>query len=149
MLGKLLTHFFENVIWDDETDYIIIDLPPGTGDVPLDIHSFVPDAKMVLVTTPHPNASHVALKAGLGAKEMGHQVIGVVENMSYFECPDCKKRYEIFGKSTVNETAEEFGINVIAKIPIDTRLVNAADKGAIELFEGDWLEGIADVLENA
>ncbi|WP_035369205.1 P-loop NTPase [Acholeplasma hippikon] len=122
MLGKLLTHFFENVVWDDEIEVIIIDLPPGTGDVPLDIHTFVPDAKMILVTTPHPNASHVALKAGLGAKEMGHEIIGVVENMSYYYNEAAKSKDFIFGEGGAKLVTDALNVPLLIQIPINQPL---------------------------
>ncbi len=148
VIAGVVKQFWSEVIWED-VDFMFVDMPPGTGDVPLTVFQSLPVDGIIIVTSPSELVSMIVSKAVKMAKLMNVPVLGIVENMSYFECPDCKKRYEIFGKSTVNETAEEFGINVIAKIPIDTRLVNAADKGAIELFEGDWLEGIADVLENA
>jgi ATP-binding protein involved in chromosome partitioning len=117
MLGKLLTLFFENVIWDD-VDLVLIDLPPGTGDVALDVQGFVPSAKMILVTTPHPNASHVALKAGIGAKEIGHDVIGVVENMSYYFNTCSNTREFIFGQGGGETVAKKLGVPVMGQIPI-------------------------------
>ncbi len=148
VIGGVVKQFWTDVIWED-VDFMFVDMPPGTGDVPLTVFQSLPVDGIIIVTSPSELVSMIVSKAVKMAKLMNIPVLGIVENMSYFECPDCKKRYEIFGKSNVNEIAENFGINVIAKIPIDSRLANAADKGAIELFEGDWLEDIANVLENA
>lgn len=122
MLGKLLTHFFEDVAWDPDTQIVLIDLPPGTGDVQLDIQSFVPDAKMILVTTPHPNASHVALKAGLGAKEIGHKVLGVVENMSYYYNEANQQNEFLFGEGGGLIVAEKLETALLTQIPINRPL---------------------------
>ncbi len=118
MLGKLLEHFFDSVLWQDDIDFIIIDLPPGTGDIQLDVESFVPEALMLLVTTPHINASHVALKAGLGAKEIGHQVIGVVENMSYFYNENTNEKNYIFGKGGGLKVSEMLDAPLLLELPL-------------------------------
>lgn len=119
MLGKLLTHFFEDVAWDPDTEIVLIDLPPGTGDVQLDIQSFVPTASMILVTTPHPNASHVALKAGLGAKEIGHKLLGVVENMSYYYNEASNQNEFLFGEGGGLIVAEKLQTPLLTQIPIN------------------------------
>lgn len=147
MLGKLLTHFFENVIWDEETDIIIIDLPPGTGDVPLDIHTFVPDAKMILVTTPHPNASHVALKAGLGAKEMGHKLIGVVENMSYYFNEASKSKDFIFGEGGAKLVTDVLNVPLLMQIPINQPIDKSSYLFGLEDMNGKLYLSLAkDIL---
>lgn len=119
MLGKLITHFFNDVAWNPDIEIILMDLPPGTGDIQLDIQSFVPDAYMLLVTTPHPNASHVALKAGLGAKEIGHEVLGVVENMSYYFNEANGKNEFLFGEGGGKSVSELLGKPLLAQIPIN------------------------------
>lgn len=118
MLGKMLTHYFSGVKWDDNTDFILIDLPPGTGDVAIDVKTYVPSSSALIVTTPHINASYVALKAGLGAIQMGHDIVGVVENMSYFinECNN--EREYIFGSGGGEEVAKKLETNLLAQIPI-------------------------------
>ncbi len=135
MLGKLLTLFFENVAWDD-VEIILMDLPPGTGDVALDVQGLVPTAKMVVVTTPHPNASHVALKAGLGAKEIGHEVIGVVENMSYYYHDKTNEKLEIFGSGGGQKVAETLNIPLIMQIPI-----NHLDDKLSYIYEANEMNG--------
>ncbi len=122
MLGKLITHFFNGVLWDEDTKIVLIDLPPGTGDIQLDVQSFVPDAPMILVTTPHKNASHVALKAGLGAIEIGHKILGVVENMSYYYNEASGKNEFIFGEGGGLVTADKLKSELLIQIPINQPL---------------------------
>lgn len=119
MLNKMVNHFFYDVAWDPNLDFIIIDLPPGTGDIALDLKSIVPKCKMLVVTTPHPSASHVAVKAGFAARELKHEVIGVVENMSYYENPISKKPEFLFGKGGGDAVAEKLETELIARIPIN------------------------------
>ncbi|HOI84850.1 MAG TPA: P-loop NTPase [Acholeplasmataceae bacterium] len=118
MLGKMLIHFFSGVKWQDQIDIILIDLPPGTGDVALDVKTYVPKSKILVVTTPHVNASHVAVKAGIGAQNIGHEVIGVVENMSYYLNPCSNTREFIFGKGGGETVAKKLGVPVLGQIPI-------------------------------
>lgn len=118
MLGNLLNHFFTGVNWHDNTDYILIDLPPGTGDTALDVQKFAPQTKMIIVTTPHVNASSVALKAGLGAEKIGHKLLGVVENMSYYINPVNNEKDYIFGQGGGNIVSEELGCDLLAQLPI-------------------------------
>ncbi|HRX92032.1 MAG TPA: P-loop NTPase [Candidatus Izemoplasmatales bacterium] len=115
-LSKVLKLFFEDTLWNPELDYLLIDLPPGTGDVMMDIKNFVPDCKMVLVTTPHPDASHVAIKAGFAAISLKEDLLGVLENMSYFETEG--KQYNIFGEGGGKLVAEKLGVPLIGRIPI-------------------------------
>ncbi|GBF12074.1 Mrp/NBP35 family ATP-binding protein [Tepidibacillus sp. HK-1] len=116
MLGKMLKNFFEEVHWG-ELDYLVLDLPPGTGDMALDVHSTIPQSKEIIVTTPHATAAFVAARAGTMALKTNHEIIGVVENMSYFECESGKREY-IFGKDGGKKLAEELNTELIAQIPI-------------------------------
>ncbi len=118
MLGKMLIHFFNGVKWQDDIDMILIDLPPGTGDVALDVKQYVPRSKVLVVTTPHPNASTVAVKAGYGAQKIGHEIIGVVENMSYYFNECNQTRVNIFGEGGGEMVATKLGTNVIGEVPI-------------------------------
>lgn len=118
MLGKMLVHFFSGVKWQDQIDLILIDLPPGTGDVALDVKTYVPKSKILVVTTPHVNASHVAVKAGIGAQNIGHEVIGVVENMSYYFNTCSKTREFIFGQGGGETVAKKLGVPVLGQVPI-------------------------------
>lgn len=118
MLQSMLDHFFHKTNWDPNLDYLLVDLPPGTGDVAIDLGQMVPFGKMIVVTTPHMSASYIATKAGLGAKEMKQEVIGVVENMSYFINPVNGQKEEIFGAGGGNIVAKNLGVELLAQIPI-------------------------------
>ena len=116
MLGKMLNHFFYDVVWDKEIEYILVDLPPGTGDVALDIQGLIPQCKMVIVTTPHVSASHVAVKAGFAAEQLKHEIIGVVENMSFLK--HAGDTIFVFGKGGGKIVADKLKSKVLATIPI-------------------------------
>ncbi|RKD22664.1 ATP-binding protein [Ammoniphilus oxalaticus] len=117
MLGKMLRNFFSEIHWG-ELDYLLLDLPPGTGDVALDVHQMIPQSKEVIVTTPHATAAFVAARAGAMAVKTGHEIIGVVENMSYFECGKCGEQEAIFGQGGGEKLAAELGTTVLAQIPL-------------------------------
>lgn len=118
MLGKMLEHFFSNVIWSNDIEYILIDLPPGTGDIAIDLGRKVPNGKMIVVTTPHKDASSIAIKAGVGAKQMGMEIMGVIENMSYFINPVNQAKEYIFGEGGGEEVAKNLGVQLMMQIPI-------------------------------
>ncbi|HOA63885.1 MAG TPA: P-loop NTPase [Bacilli bacterium] len=118
MLNSMIQHFFYDVMWSKDLDFMIIDAPPGTGDIMLDIKNHVPDAECIIVTTPHLAASHVAIKAGLAAKQLKHEIIGVIENMSYYINPVTNKPEYIFGSGGGEEVSEKLGTELIVKIPI-------------------------------
>ena len=126
---------------------MFVDMPPGTGDVPLTVFQSLPVDGIVIVTSPQELVGMIVTKAVKMAEMMNIPVLGIVENMSYYECPDCGKRHAIFGESHVDQIAQEFGIPTVARLPINPKLAGACDKGMIELFEGDWLENLADALE--
>ncbi|QVK19869.1 P-loop NTPase [Mycoplasmatota bacterium] len=116
MLQKLLKHFLNDVKWSADIEYILIDLPPGTGDVAMDIQQLIPQTRQLLVTTPHPSASHVAVRAGLMAKELRHPIIGVIENMSYLEIDGNK--HNVFGNGGGQQVSKELGIELLEQIPL-------------------------------
>ncbi len=116
MLGKMLNHFFYDIAWDEAIEYMIVDLPPGTGDVAMDIQKLIPQSQMLIITTPHPSASHVAIKAGYAAKELKHELLGVVENMSHLMHKD--ERINIFGEGGGKRVADKLETDLIAQIPI-------------------------------
>ncbi|MGE4571763.1 MAG: P-loop NTPase [Candidatus Izemoplasmatales bacterium] len=116
MLGKILKIFFEDTLWNEEIDYFLVDLPPGTGDVMMDIKNFSEDAKMVLVTTPQESAAHIAIKAGYAAKDLSQDLLGVVENMSYYEVNG--EDHFIFGKGGGQKVADELMVELLEKLPI-------------------------------
>lgn len=118
MLNSMISHFFYDVKWHDKTEYVIIDFPPGTGDITMDIKNIVPQTKMLLVTTPHPSACHVAIKSGHAATKLGHEIIGIIENMSYYVNPVNNQREYIFGTGGGKKIAEELNCELIAQIPI-------------------------------
>lgn len=117
MLGKVVEQFINDVIWGD-LDYVVIDMPPGTGDVAMDVNRLIPSSHQILVTTPHPTASHVAERAGKMATNNNHQILGIVENMSYFQPPDSETEYYIFGKGGSQKLASTLGTDVITQLPI-------------------------------
>ncbi|MBU8908326.1 Mrp/NBP35 family ATP-binding protein [Desertibacillus haloalkaliphilus] len=118
MIGKVLEHFFNDVIWG-KVDYTILDMPPGTGDIALDMHQMLPNSKELIVTTPHPNATHVAERAGKMAQKSNHDIVGVVENMSYFTPPTNQdERYYLFGKGGGEALASSLNTEVVASIPM-------------------------------
>ena len=151
VIAGTVKQFWTDVLWGD-LDIMFIDMPPGTGDVPLTVFQSVPVDAAVVVTTPQALVGMIVEKAMNMANMMNIPVAGLVENMSYALCPDCGKHVEVFGESHVQETADRFNTEVLAKLPINLKLAAACDAGLIELFEGDWLDeaikkllaGIAD-----
>jgi Mrp family chromosome partitioning ATPase len=126
---------------------MFVDMPPGTGDVPLTVFQSLPVDGIIIVTSPQELVSMIVGKAVKMAELMNIPILGIVENMSYFKCPDCDKEYSIFGESHIEETANKYKIDSVAKLPINPKLSAACDKGMIELFEGTWLDPIADIME--
>ena len=145
MLGNVVKQFWSEVIWTD-IDYMFIDMPPGTSDVPLTIFQSLPVDGIIVVTSPQELVSMIVEKAVKMANMMNIPVLGIVENYSYFLCPDNNKKYKIFGESNIDEIAKQHEIKVLGKIPIDPRISTASDKGMIELFEGDWLDDAVEYL---
>ncbi|WP_282937987.1 Mrp/NBP35 family ATP-binding protein [Paenibacillus sp. RC67] len=117
MLGKMLRNFFQEVSWGD-LDYVLLDLPPGTGDVALDVHQMIPQSKEIIVTTPHATAAFVAARAGAMAKHTNHDIIGIVENMSYYQCSACGQKDFVFGKGGGAKLAEELHTELLTQIPL-------------------------------
>ena len=146
VIAGVVKQFWKDVIWTD-VDYMFVDMPPGTGDVPLTVFQSLPIDAIVVVSSPQKLVKMVVQKAINMAKMMKIPVLGLVENMSYFECPDCHKRHSIFGDSDIDEFAKEEGIETVSKIPIDEKLSVACDTGMIELFDGNWLDNLADKIE--
>lgn len=117
MLGKMLRNFFNEVDWGN-LDYMLLDLPPGTGDVALDVHQLIPQSKELLVTTPHATAAFVAARAGAMARHTNHEILGVVENMAYYQCTNCGHKDYVFGRGGGAKLAEELGVKLLAQIPL-------------------------------
>jgi Mrp family chromosome partitioning ATPase len=146
VLSGTVKQFWRDVLWD-EVDYMFIDMPPGTGDVPLTVFQSLPVDGVIIVTSPQELVSMIVVKAIKMAEMMNVPVLGIVENMSYFECSDCKKQYKLFGDSDVEKLASEHKIPMFARIPINPKLASACDKGMLELYEGNWLDDMAEGLE--
>jgi Mrp family chromosome partitioning ATPase len=146
VIAGAVKQFWTDVLWG-ELDYLFVDMPPGTGDVPLTVFQSLPVDGIIVVTSPQELVSMIVTKAVKMAEMMDIPVLGLVENMSYFTCPDCGKELQIFGPSKVEEVAKEYELDVLGKLPIDPRLAAACDRGLIETFEGDWLKAAADKLQ--
>lgn len=138
VIAGAVKQFWTDVIWGD-VDYMFIDMPPGTGDVPLTVYQSIPIDGIIVVTSPQDLVSMIVGKAVKMAQMLNIPILGLVENFSYVQCPDCGKKIEAFGKSKADKAAEDLGIDTVCKLPVDTKLASACDKGMIELFEGDWL----------
>jgi Mrp family chromosome partitioning ATPase len=147
VIANTVKQFWTDVIWSD-VDYMFIDMPPGTGDVPLTVFQSIKVDGIIIVTSPQELVSMIVSKAVKMARMMNIPILGLVENMSYFKCPDCDREYQIFGDSNIEKIADKYQINLLARLPIDPGLAEACDKGMIELFGGDWFNKIAAILEN-
>src|SRR5699024_9302252 len=140
MLGQMLTSFFEEVKWGD-LDYLLLDLPPGTGDVALDIHQMLPHSKEIIVTTPHPTAAFVAARAGAMAQHTDHEIIGVVENMSYFESKETGNKEYVFGKGGGQKLADELNTPLLGQLPLGQPKWNEEDF-APSVYEDDEISAV-------
>ena len=146
VIAGVVQQFWTDVIWGDK-DYLFIDMPPGTGDVPLTVFQSIPIDGIVVVASPQELVGMIVEKAVKMANLMNIPVLGLVENMSYFECPNCKEKHYIYGESKIEEIAKQYEIQNISKIPMNPKLAAAADKGMIELYEGNWLDNLTPVLK--
>ena len=146
VIAGAVKQFWTEVIWKD-VDYMFVDMPPGTGDVPLTVFQSIPLDGIVVVTSPQELVGMIVEKAVKMAGLLNVPVIGIAENMSYFECPSCHEKHYIYGKSHIDEMAKEHSVDTVAKIPINSKLAAAGDSGMIGLFEGDWLDNLADKIE--
>lgn len=147
VIAGTVKQFWTDVIWDD-VDFMFVDMPPGTGDVPLTVFQSIPLDGIIVVASPQELVSMIVEKAVRMAESMNVPILGLIENMSYVVCPDCGRKIEIFGKSHIEEIAGRFNLPVLAHLPFTPAIAAAADKGAIELFEGDWLDGAAEKVES-
>ncbi len=146
IVGGVIKQFWGEALWKD-VDYMFVDMPPGTGDVPLTVFQSLPLDGIIIVTSPQDLVSMIVAKAVNMAKKMDIPILGLVENMSYLECPDCGKKISVFGESHLEETAKQYGIPVLAQIPIDPKIAESVDQGVVEYVESPWLDHAADVLE--
>ena len=146
IIAGAVKQFWTDVIWND-VDYMFVDMPPGTGDVPLTVFQSLPVDGIIVVTSPQDLVSMIVAKALKMAKMMNIPVLGIVENYSYLRCPDCGKEIKVFGESGVDAVAEQYGIPVLARLPIDPKLSSLCDRGMMELFENDYITKVADAVE--
>jgi Mrp family chromosome partitioning ATPase len=146
VIANSVKQFWTDVIWTD-VDFMFIDMPPGTGDVPLTVFQSIPVDGIIIVTSPQELVSMIVTKAVKMAEMMHIPIIGLVENMSYFKCPDNDKNYNIFGDSHIDEIAEKHGLAILAKLPIDPRISRACDAGAIEMLDVSCLNSIGTLLK--
>ena len=146
VIAGAIKQFWTDVVWGG-VDYMFVDMPPGTGDVPLTVFQSLPVDGLIIVTSPQELVGMIVSKAVEMAKLMEVPVLGLVENMSYVQCPDCGKRIQVFGESHIGEVAAKYALPVLGSLPMDPTLAAACDRGVVELFQGDWLEQAADVIE--
>mgnify|MGYP005927696139 CR=1 FL=1 len=146
VIAGAVKQFWQEALWQD-VDYMFVDMPPGTGDVPLTVFQSLPVDGIVVVASPQELVSMIVAKAVNMAEMMKVPMLGIVENMSYIVCPDCGKHINVFGESHVDEVAAKHGLPVLAKCPIDPQLAALSDAGMIETYGGEYLEGAADACE--
>ena len=145
VIGGVVTQFWTDVLWD--VDYLLVDMPPGTGDVTLSVFQSIPLSGIVVVASPQELVGMVVEKAVKMAEKMAVPIVGLVENMSYLVCPDCGRKIYLFGEGRSAEAAKKHGIPLLAQMPIDPQLAALTDEGRIEEFKGDWLADAVTALE--
>ena len=146
VIAGAVKQFWNETLWED-VDYMFVDMPPGTGDVPLTVFQSLPVDGIVIVTSPQELVSMIVGKAVKMAQKMDIPILGLVENMSYLECPDCGKKISVFGESHIDEVAEEYGIPVLGRIPIQPEIAAKVDAGQVEYVEGNWLDEAAAKIQ--
>ncbi len=146
IIAGTVKQFWTDVIWND-VDFMFVDMPPGTGDVPLTVFQSIPLDGIIIVTSPQELVSMIVSKAVRMANTMNIPILGLIENYSYIKCPDCSKEIYPFGKSHIEEIANQFQLDILAKLPIDSALAEVCDKGVVELFEGDYMEAVCNKIE--
>lgn len=146
VIAGVVTQFWSDVVWGD-VDYLFVDMPPGTGDVPLTVFQSLPVDGVVVVTSPQDLVSMIVTKAVNMAHMMNVPILGIVENYSYFQCPDCGRQHAIFGESRIEKVAADMNVPVLARLPMDPAVAAAFDSGKIERFSPNYLEGAAAQLD--
>jgi Mrp family chromosome partitioning ATPase len=146
VIAGTLKQFWSGTVWGD-LDYLFVDCPPGTGDVPLTVFQSIPLDGIVIVSSPQELVSMIVEKAANMAKMMDVEVVGLVENMSYLKCPDCGKEIKIFGESHIEEIAQKFGYPLLAKMPIDPNLAFLVDAGQIEKMDVNYLDSAIEEIK--
>ena len=145
VIAGAVKQFWTDVVWND-VDFMYVDLPPGTGDVPLTVFQSLPVKGIIIVTSPQELVGMIVGKAARMAGLMNVPILGIVENFSYFDCPDCGKRHYIYGESRLEEIAREYGVTNTVRLPIDPKLSAAADKGMVELCDVPAMEAFTKKL---
>ena len=148
VIAGAVKQFWTDVIWED-VDYLFVDMPPGTGDVPLTVFQSLPVGGIVIVTSPQDLVSMIVTKAVRMAEMMHIPVLGFVENYSYLECPDCGKRIKVFGEGHLDEVAQNLGLPVLARLPIDPKVAEAYDNGLMETIDTDPVNPVIEAIEKA
>ena len=148
VIAGAVKQFWTDVIWED-VDYLFVDMPPGTGDVPLTVFQSLPVDGIVIVTSPQDLVSMIVTKAVRMAEMMHIPVLGFVENYSYLECPDCGKRIKVFGEGHLDEVAQNLGLPVLARLPIDPKVAEAYDNGLMESIDTDPVNPVIEAIEKA
>ena len=148
VIAGAVKQFWTDVIWED-VDYMFVDMPPGTGDVPLTVFQSLPIDGIIIVTSPQDLVSMIVTKAVKMANMMHIPVLGFVENYAYLECPDCGKKIEVFGKSHLDQVAAEFGLPILARLPIDPSVAAAYDNGMMETVYTDVLADAVEAVKKA
>lgn len=147
VIAGVVTQFWSDVLWDN-VDYMFVDMPPGTGDVPLTVFQSIPLDGIIIVSSPQQLVRVIVEKAVKMAHTMKIPVYGLIENMSYVQCPDCGKQIKVFGDSHVEQISKEFHIPLLARIPIDPKISQAVDSGKIETLEADFLDAALAIIQN-
>ena len=148
VISGVIQQFWSEVFWGD-VDYMFVDMPPGTGDVALTVFQSLPVDGIVIVTTPQDLVTMIVKKAVNMANMMNIPILGIVENMSYLECPDCGKKISVFGESHIDEVAAGYGLKVLGRLPIDPAISSACDRGDVESIDDKWLADAVLAVENA
>lgn len=146
VIAGAVKQFWTDVIWEN-VDYMFVDMPPGTGDVPLTVFQSLPVDGIVIVTSPQELVSMIVEKAVKMANMMNIPILGIVENMSYFKCPDCEKEHKIYGESHIDEIAKEYNLKVLGKLPIEPEFAKLIDEGRAEDLQIDGIKSAADEIE--
>ena len=147
VIAGAVKQFWTETLWKD-VDYMFVDMPPGTGDVPLTVFQSLPVDGIIIVTSPQELVGMIVAKAVNMAKKMNVPILGIVENMSYLECPYCGKHINVFGESHTEQVAEEYGLKLLAQIPIDPKIAQMVDGGQVEYIEMPWFEEAVKAVEN-
>lgn len=146
VIAGTVKQFWSQVIWED-VDYMFVDMPPGTGDVPLTVYQSLPLDGIIIVTSPQELVSMIVSKAIKMASAMNIPILGMVENYSYISCGSCGEKISLFGESHAKETADKFGIKLLAKLPMEQAIAKAIDSEKVEELEGNWLDEAVTLLQ--